>query len=42
MVLLAKLGDPIDRTLWASGPLHVHVTTPPTAMVSTAGFALPL
>src|SRR6266705_3024988 len=34
-----KLGDPVDCTLWF--PIHVHVTVPPTAIVSTAGFVLP-
>ena len=36
-VLFVKLGDPVDSTLCVP-PAHVHVTVPPAAMVSTAGF----
>src|SRR5262245_23823009 len=44
MLLLVKLGDPWDWTLWgmsASLP-QVQVTVPPTATVSTAGLDDPL
>jgi hypothetical protein len=44
MLLLVKLGEPGDWTLWgmsASLPL-VQVTVPPTATVSTAGLDDPL
>jgi len=37
IALLVKLGEPVDLTLWLFDPDHVHVTEPPTAMVSTAG-----
>src|SRR5881628_1177597 len=42
--LLANEVDPSDSTLWATPWLlvHVQVTVPPTATVSTAGFAVPL
>jgi hypothetical protein len=44
IVLLVKLGDPMDRTLWgmASVVAHVQVTVPLTATVSTAGLDDPL
>ena len=42
MLLLVKLVDPVDWTLCGSEPVQVQVTVPPTAMVSTAGFWLPL
>jgi hypothetical protein len=32
----------MDRTLCDSLPVQVHVIVPPTAIVSTAGFAVPL
>ena len=37
-----KLVDPVEWTPWGSEPVQVHVTVPPTGMVSTAGFWLPL
>src|SRR5438093_5785697 len=42
--LLANEVDPSDSTLWETPWLlvHVHVTVPPTATVSTAGLAVPL
>src|SRR5438105_15305580 len=42
MGLLANAVDPWDWTLWETPRLlvHVHVTVPPTATVSTAGFAV--
>src|SRR6266853_1691061 len=42
--LLANAFDPWDWTLWEMPWLlvHVHVTVPPTATVSTAGLAVPL
>src|SRR2546422_36163 len=42
--LLANEVDPSDSTLWETPWLlvHVHVTMPPTATVSTAGLAVPL
>src|SRR3989442_14065537 len=39
--LLVKLGDPVDCTL-CEPPAQLHVTVPPTAIVSTAGFELRL
>src|SRR2546425_144111 len=39
--LLVKLGDPVDSTL-CEPPAQLHVTVPPTAIVSTAGFELRL
>jgi hypothetical protein len=44
IVLLVKLGDPVDRTLWsrASVVAHVQVTVPLTATVSTAVLDDPL
>jgi hypothetical protein len=40
--LLVKLVDPVEWTPWGSEPVQVQVTVPPTGMVSTAGFWLPL
>src|SRR5207253_3758254 len=40
--LLAKLGDPTDWTLCGRLPAHVQVAVPPTGIVSTAGFMVPL
>src|SRR2546422_11755466 len=42
--LLANEVDPSDSTLWETPWLlvHVHVTVPPTATVSTAGLSVPL
>src|SRR5260370_6944127 len=42
--LLANVVDPCDWTLWEMPwlLLHVQVTVPPVATVSTAGLALPL
>src|SRR5881296_3573041 len=42
MALLANAVAPSDSTLCGSEPVQVHVTVAPTAMVSTAGFWLPL
>src|SRR6059036_228916 len=42
VLLLAKLGEPTDWTLCGRDPVQVQVTVPPIAMVSTAGFVLPL
>jgi len=42
IALLVKLGEPCDLTLWLVDPPHVHVTDPPTAIVSTAGLELAL
>ena len=39
-LLLVKLGVPRDSTLWLP-EIQVHVTVPPTATVSTAGFVVP-
>src|SRR3989441_7973826 len=39
--LRVKLGDPVDCTL-CEPPAQLHVTVPPTAIVSTAGFELRL
>src|SRR5437879_13658987 len=42
VLLLAKLGEPTDWTLCGRDPVHVQVTVPPIAMVSTAALLLPL
>src|SRR5690606_17578257 len=40
--LLGNVGVPVDSTLWLELLRNVHVTVPPTAMVSTAGLIVPL
>src|SRR5258705_2827158 len=40
--LLAKLAEPTDWTLCGRDPVQVQVAVPPTEMVSTAAFELPL
>src|SRR5437773_3349673 len=42
VLLFAKLGEPTDWTLCGRDPVHVQVTVPPIAMVSTAALLLPL
>jgi len=42
VLLLAKLIEPTDWTPCGRDPVQVHVTVPPTAIVSTAAFELPL
>lgn len=36
--LLPKVGEPVEVTVWVVGVVHVQVTIPPTAIVSTAMF----
>ena len=39
--LLAKVGEPVEVTVWLTAVVQFHVTRPPTATVSIAGFAVP-
>src|SRR5260370_36171385 len=41
MPVVGKVGGGGGWTVWLGEPTHVHVTRPPTATVSTAGFWLP-